>query len=195
MLAVLDPDDHPAWAGFLRDVHGRLPDLTGNPDRAATAEEAARRRPAAEIDRWVRVRDRQCVAPGCRQPAHGVDLDHTVDHALGGPSLTWNLGAWCRHDHRAKHVGGRHVEQPAPGWFEITTRAGARYTTRPPRIIEPLPAPRPGDPPRPLPAHETGLYDTDDDLDDECDTLHVPDPVVERGRPTTSLTLDEPPPF
>jgi hypothetical protein len=65
-----------------------------------------------------RTRDRRCVAPSCRRPGHGTDLGHPVDHAHGGPTLAWNLGAWCRHHHRAKHHGGWRVPQPA--------RAGAR---------------------------------------------------------------------
>ncbi|MEJ2890931.1 hypothetical protein WCD41_31075, partial [Actinomycetospora sp. OC33-EN06] len=62
----------------------------------------------------------------------------------------------CRHHHRAKHDAGWTITQPAPGHFQVTTRAGARYTTRPRRITDPLPAPHPAATglPRPLPLHE-----------------------------------------
>ncbi|WP_328305968.1 HNH endonuclease signature motif containing protein [Actinomycetospora sp. NBC_00405] len=142
-----------AWAPLLAELQQRLREVTsglGRPPREQ-AGDPARRRPRAEIDRWVRVRDRHCVAPGCRRPAHKADLDHTVDHALGGPTSPWNLGVWDRHHHRAKHHGGWRVRQPAPGRFEIRTRAGVRHTTLPKRILEPLPPPRPSTRPRPLP--------------------------------------------
>ncbi|WP_243417696.1 HNH endonuclease signature motif containing protein [Actinomycetospora cinnamomea] len=157
LLAALAPDDHGAWDGLLRELQRRLVEAVGSggpPDRAATAEQAARRRLLAEVDRWVRVRDRQCVVPGCRRPAHAGDIDHTVDHARGGPSVSWNAGVYCRRHHLAKHEGGWRVTQPSPGRFHITTRAGARHVVEPPRILQPLPAPRPAPHPRPLPERE-----------------------------------------
>ncbi|MDF2979121.1 MAG: endonuclease, partial [Actinomycetospora sp.] len=171
LLAALVPDDHGLWAPLLRELQKRLGELgpaaPDPPDRGVRPDDARHRRPSAEVDRWVRVRDRRCVAPSCRRPAHATDLDHTVDHALGGPTLSGNLGAWCRHHHRAKHHGGWRVEQPAPGRFLVTTRAGAAYEVRPARVLEPLPGPRPASTPRPLPAHERdaphGSGDEDDD--------------------------------
>ncbi|WP_433787466.1 DUF222 domain-containing protein [Actinomycetospora sp. CA-101289] len=169
--AALVPDDHGFWGPLLHELQARLGDLghaaPDAPDHGVDPDAARHRRPSAEVDRWVRVRDRRCVAPSCRRPAHAADLDHTVDHALGGPTLTGNLGAWCRHHHRAKHHGGWRVEQPAPGHFLVTTRAGAVYEVRPARILEPLPAPRPAPTPRPLPAHERDGPDAyTDPLDD-----------------------------
>ena len=153
------------------------------------------------MDRWVRVRDRHCVAPGCRRPAYASDLDHTLDHALGGPSLSWNCGVWCRHHHRTKHEGGWRVTQPAPGRFHITTRAGARHIVEPPRIIEPLPAPHPGDGPRPLPTHEA-LDPTDhEDDDDHPDDLEpslpqdAVDSTADTARRRGEALIDPPPPF
>lgn len=158
VLAALDPDDHPAWAPLLRELQHRAADLadrpTGPPDDHLRPEHARHRRPSAEVDRWIRVRDRHCVAPSCRRPAHSTDIDHTWDHARGGPTLTGNLGAWCPHHHHAKHDAGWRVSQPEPGRFVITTRAGVTYETHPKLIIEPLPAPRRALTPRPLPAHE-----------------------------------------
>jgi hypothetical protein len=151
--AALNPHEHEDWVPLLAELQQRLPEVTsrlGGPPREQ-AGDPARRRPRAEIDRWVRVRDRHCVAPGCRRPAHQADLDHTVDHALGGPTSPWNLGVWDRHHHRAKHHGGWRVRQPTPGRFEIRTRAGVHHTTLPKRILEPLPRPRPSARPRPLP--------------------------------------------
>ncbi|WP_433036806.1 hypothetical protein [Actinomycetospora sp. CA-053990] len=209
LLAALTPDDHGAWAPMLHELQRRLaadhpPDQPPGspPDHAATPAQARRRRPGAEVDRWVRVRDRHCVAPGCRRPAYASDLDHTLDHALGGPSLSWNCGVWCRHHHRTKHEGGWRVTQPSPGRFHITTRAGAHHIVEPPRITEPLPAPHPGDEPRPLPAHEAlDPADDENEDDDHPDDLEPSLPQHATGSTTDTAhrrgqaLIDPPPPF
>ena len=208
LLAALTPDDHGPWAPMVHELQRRLaPDQPPDqppacpPDHAVMPEQARRRRPSAEVDRWVRVRDRHCVAPGCRRPAYASDLDHTIDHALGGPSLSWNCGVWCRHHHRTKHEGGWRVSQPSPGRFHITTRAGARHIVEPPRITEPLPAPRPGDGPRPLPAPED-LHPEDDLHDDDLDDHLAPSLPPEAATSTADTAhrrgealIDPPPPF
>ncbi|WP_373695153.1 HNH endonuclease [Actinomycetospora aeridis] len=99
----------------------------------------------------MRARDRCCVAPACRRTAHGAEIDHTREHAAGGPTVTSNLGAWCSHHHRAKHHARWRVRQPRPGWFTIRTRAGVTHTTRPKKILTALPGPRYAAGPRPIP--------------------------------------------
>ena len=158
LLAALTPHDHGTWAPMLHELQHRLatdhpPDRPPGspPDHGVTPAQARRRRPGAEVDRWVRVRDRQCVAPGCRRPAYASDLDHTLDHALGGPSLSWNCGVWCRHHHRTKHEGGWRVTQPSPGRFHITTRAGAHHSSNHPASSNRSPHPTPATSPGPCP--------------------------------------------
>ena len=198
LLAALDPNDHPDWAPLLRELQQRLADLGrpgAPPDHNAGPEDWARRRPGAELDRWIRVRDRHCVAPWCRRPAHRADLDHTLAHARGGPTSSWNLGAWCTHDHRAKHHARWTVRQPSPGRFVIRTRAGITYTSHPKRITEPLPAPRPAATPRPLP--DDGWADDRTDTDDiDPDWFRK---LTKKTRPTattpTRSSYDDDPPF
>ncbi|PVZ07678.1 HNH endonuclease signature motif containing protein [Actinomycetospora cinnamomea] len=219
VLAALRPDEHGAWAPLLVELQHRLTELGGvaarsrPPDADTGPDQWARRRPGAEVERWVQVRDRHCLAPSCRRPAHRAELDHTRDHALRGPTASWNLGALCTHDHRAEHVAGWQLTQPAPGRFVIRTRAGITHTTEPRRVIEPLPAPRPAARPRPLP--DDGWNDDPWPDDDDPD----PDPPAEpvrritdnrnadrrttgrrrtptpTPRPTPTADLDDPPPF
>jgi hypothetical protein len=200
VLAALVPDDHGQWAPLLAELRQRLADLVPGvappPDADASADDLARRRPGAELDRWIRVRDRHCVAPSCRRPAHRADLDHTVAHGLGGPTSSWNLGAWCRHHHRAKHHAGWIVRQPTPGRFEIRTRAGLAATTSPRRVCEPLPEPRPTTQPRPLPAE--GGAPGGEDIDPGWFRTVAPRRAAAGPRtPATTTPLDDldPPPF
>ncbi|GAA4773234.1 hypothetical protein GCM10023200_02060 [Actinomycetospora chlora] len=197
LLAALDPRDHGAWAALLAELQRRLAELplAGGPPTATVAD-LYRRRPRVEIDRWTRVRDRCCVAPACRRRAQASDLDHTLDHAFGGPSLDWNLGVLDRHHHRAKHHGGWTVHQPAPGHFRWRTRAGIRHTTRPKKILQEPVAPRPAVRPRPLP--DDGPAWADDDHPDwrACYRRRTGLAEPQRTMPGPAVHPDgDPPPF
>ncbi|GAA4923317.1 uncharacterized protein DUF222 [Actinomycetospora succinea] len=206
LLAALNPDDHPRWALLLRELQARVADRahTGDlgrpPDADSGPDQWRRRRPGAEADRWTRARDRHCVVPWCRRAAHRAEIDHTRDHAHGGPTVTWNLGAWCTHDHRAKHHAGWTVRQPLPGWFVIRTRAGITHTTRAPTILRPLPGPRPARAPRPLP--DDGWPDHRPDDEDDWRRRFAAELGGTRAtrndpppRPPAALDPDGPPPF
>lgn len=104
-----------------------------------------RRRPTRTLIDRVTARDRTCRAPGCRAPASRIDLDHTVDHAHGGATTDRNLGALCRHHHRAKHRGGYQLRQPQPGVFHWTTPLGHHYRKTPDSADDPHPARTPTD--------------------------------------------------
>lgn len=90
-----------------------------------------RRRPAKTTADQVIARDRTCRAPGCRAPASRAELDHTIDHARGGPTHPGNLGALCRHHHRVKHHGRHRLHQYTPGHFHWTTPLGHHYLKTP----------------------------------------------------------------
>ena len=68
---------------------------------------------------------------------------HTVEHHRGGATRHGNLGGHCHHDHALKTRGGWTLSQPSPGEFHWTSRAGARYVTRPEPVLRDLPSPRP----------------------------------------------------
>ena len=90
-------------------------------------------RPSAELDRWMRARDRRCRLPGCRRRVpRGGELDHARPYPLG-PTSAGNLVGYCTTDHRGKHQapGWRHELEP-DGTLIVTTPTGLVAATSPP---------------------------------------------------------------
>ncbi|WP_433025650.1 DUF222 domain-containing protein [Actinomycetospora sp. CA-053990] len=201
LLAALTPDDHRTragdWAPLLTELRQRLGAGRDGPPTAGP-DDHLRRRPRAETDRWVRVRDRHCIVPACRRPAHRAELDHTIDHAQGGPSVHANLGVVDLHHHRAKHHAHWRIRQPSPGHFTIRTRAGVHHVTRHKKVLEPLPRPRPAARPRPLPADGPHAGpDTDDVSWRQTFLRRTAGPAPSGGTrtPPARNDTDDPPPF
>jgi PAS domain-containing protein len=90
-------------------------------------------RPSAELDRWMRARDRRCRFPGCRRRVpRGGELDHHRPYPAG-PTSAGNLAGYCTTDHRGKHQapGWRH-QLEADGTLTVTTPTGLVAVTTPP---------------------------------------------------------------
>ncbi|MGH3768995.1 MAG: HNH endonuclease signature motif containing protein, partial [Pseudonocardiaceae bacterium] len=138
---------HPGWARVLHGItsswHHR------DHARAALDQHPNRRFAHTALRRHIQIRDRNCIGPGCRRRAATADLDHTHDHAHGGPTITTNTGPTCPHDHTKKHQGGWTPTQPQASHFTWTSPLGQTYHTRGEPIIPdlPPPLPRPTDPP------------------------------------------------
>jgi hypothetical protein len=88
----------------------------------------------AAIDRYLRARDQHCRFPGCRLPAIRCEVDHTIDHALGGPTDARNLAHLCQRHHSMKQFTAWRVRQLADGVLEWTSPLGRTYTERPPSL-------------------------------------------------------------
>lgn len=97
--------------------------------------------PTEAMRRHLRARDRTCRFPGCRRPARRCEIDHTYDHARGGPTAITNLACLCATHHALKHpdVGPRwrwNARQHRDGTIVWTTPAGVEYSdTPPPRVM------------------------------------------------------------
>jgi hypothetical protein len=87
-------------------------------------------RPSRALADHVKARDVTCRFPGCRQPAHCCDTDHTVPFPEGSTEAD-NLGLLCRHHHRLKHETDWTVRQERSGRFVWTSPTGRRYVTKP----------------------------------------------------------------
>ena len=76
----------------------------------------------------IEQRDRVCVVPGCGI-ASGLEIDHLVPFAKGGPTSIENLQRLCKHHHRLKTTGRatltRWETQDGPrfGWLPRTSEA------------------------------------------------------------------------
>ena len=99
-----------------------------------------RYRPSAELRRFLRVRDERCRFPGCTQRPWRCDLDHTLDHALGGETRECNLAHFCRRHHTVKHATGWKVRQLGHGTLEWISLTGRRYIDRPPSLVQFVPS-------------------------------------------------------
>ncbi|NYJ08372.1 hypothetical protein [Petropleomorpha daqingensis] len=89
-------------------------------------------RPGAELDRFLRRRDRRCRFPGCRLPVSRGELDHFVRWPEGLTDVI-NLAGFCTGDHRGKHQapGFTHA-MTADGTLVVTTPSGITVSTEPP---------------------------------------------------------------
>ncbi|HDH25612.1 MAG TPA: HNH endonuclease [Actinobacteria bacterium] len=125
----------PVIADIARQVVGRQERaewrfVVTDPDTGLALHDGiTRRRPSVEQRRFVEIRDRTCVFPGCRMPAADCDLDHRDPYAQGGPTDPTNLAPLCRHDHRIRHHAGWTYRSLPNGGHEWTSRLGHRYTT------------------------------------------------------------------
>jgi hypothetical protein len=134
----------------------------------------------AALRRHVQMRDRTCVAPGCRRPARKADQDHTLEHRYGGRSIRANVGPLCDFHHAMKHEGGWELQQPEPGRFRWRSPLGQIYCTRGEPIAPDLPDP--------VPRADDGEDDTG-----RCRATREP---PDRVRPKTApAELDDLPPF
>ncbi len=118
------PTPKPHWAGA--DIVGAL---AQGFDAVAFHTDTYHRTTA--IDRHLRARDRHCRFPGCTTPATRCDIDHTHDHALGGPTTHTNLAHLCQRHHTQKHLTRWNVTQLPGGVLEWTSPTGRTYTDEP----------------------------------------------------------------
>jgi hypothetical protein len=143
-----DPDLDPGlaqWAGVLAEMAAAWADR--DQLRARLAAHPRARFARGALADHVRIRDRNCVGPGCTRPARRSDLDHTRDHGRGGQTVEANIGPACRRHHPDKDRGWG-LTQPEPGVFVWVSPLGRTYRTRGepvrPDIPDPDPAPENG---------------------------------------------------
>ncbi len=86
--------------------------------------------PPPDLVDYVVARDRWCVFPGCGQPAHRCQLDHTKAYP-DGPTSSTNLAPLSGPHHNAKTDGKWRLEQPQPGRFRWHSPTGHMYDTEP----------------------------------------------------------------
>ena len=94
--------------------------------------------PSAVLATFIRCRDMTCRFPGCDEPAHVCDIDHTIAYPAG-PTQASNLKCLCRKHHLLKTFGGWHDQQWPDGTVVWTSPHGQRYTTHPgSRLLFPI---------------------------------------------------------
>jgi len=126
----------PIDAATARELAGHAPSFTRllvHPVSSAVLDvDRTTYRVPADLKRWLAVRDRTCVFPGCGVRASRADIDHTVDWQHGGQTRADNLAHLCRHHHRLKHHTRWTLRQTPERPREWTSPTGEVRTTDPP---------------------------------------------------------------
>jgi hypothetical protein len=149
--ALEDPDTPPEWRPVL--VHllrysAKITELAirrreqMEHDPALAAAEAGRRMPRADLRRLLEMKARLCIGVHCTRPAHGSEIDHTLEHGKGGPTEEANLAPACGHDHDLKTKGGWRLDRVGEDRFEWTSRLGRRYPVTVQPMLDDFPEPR-----------------------------------------------------
>ncbi|WP_028657134.1 HNH endonuclease signature motif containing protein [Nocardioides sp. J54] len=81
--------------------------------------------------RRVQLRDHTCRFPGCTVKATRCDLDHSVEHARGGPTCPCNLVPLCRRHHRAKTFSLWRYVTIQPGHYLWMSPNGRHFLVSP----------------------------------------------------------------
>jgi hypothetical protein len=183
-----------AWSGVIAEITAKTCTARRGPP---TGDQTARL-PGAALRRWIHVRHRHCVFPGCRAPAHRGDADHSVQHARGGATVENNLTPPCRHDHRLRHDGGWTLKQTGPGHVTWTSRLGHTYHRQPPPgLLADLPDPMPivaqDDDPDPYPGSTPSWWEPDPASCLEPELPPPPPPPPAPPPPPPSDDSDVPP--
>jgi hypothetical protein len=130
VLEVSDLLPGPATRATDTDLQTWLDQLTHLPQQIGVPAGSAGYQPSPRLRRYVAARDRQCVFPGCPQPAERADLDHRIPYPRGSTDPD-NLHALCRRHHRAKQAIFT-VDRLPDGTTQWTTRGGWTFD-RPPQ--------------------------------------------------------------
>jgi hypothetical protein len=134
------------WAPVLADITAQYADRA-----RILAQLDARpgdRFPHTALNRYLCIRDRTCVWPGCRRSATNSQIDHTRDYADGGPTIQVNTAPLCARHHLYKTAGVWKMRQTRPGVFEWISPLGRTYRTQA-EPLNPPPTPPAASPPAP----------------------------------------------
>lgn len=119
-----------------------------------------RYRPSEDLRRTLRVRDEHCRFPGCRQPAHRTDADHSLAAADGGPTSLDNMALLCRRHHVMKHAAAWTITHQGNGILKWTSPSGRTYIDTPTPTLRFFPTgpdpDNPGEPDDPREPNEPG---------------------------------------
>ena len=149
---------HAARPAAGRQNRGHREDRADPPPRRRRTTAAATSRTAV-LATFIRCRDMTCRFPGCDEPAHHCDLDHTIAYPTG-PTQASNLKCLCRKHHLLKTFGGWHDQQLPDGTVVWTSPHGQTYTTHPgsrllfPPLCKPTAPRQSRERTAPIPAHQ-----------------------------------------
>lgn len=98
-----------------------------------------RYRPTEAQRRYLDARDLRCRFPGCTQPSHRCDNDHTIEYSRGGPTDVRYLASECKRHHPLRHASEWIIIARADGVFDWIDPDGRHYRDRPAPTVGFLP--------------------------------------------------------
>ena len=118
-----------------RQIASKVPSLQRvitDPIRSTVLDIDRRAYPAAaDLKRWLEVRDESCRFPGCGVNVSRSELDHTVAWADGGATKDDNLAHLCRKHHHLKHETAWSLAQLPHGVLRWVSPLGRIHYTHP----------------------------------------------------------------
>lgn len=90
--------------------------------------------------RAIRFRDDTCVWPGCHLPGEWSEIDHAIEHAMGGTTSVQNGRFLCVRHHHLRHKGWQVVYDTETGECSVTNPDGFTFSDDPdppPRAASP----------------------------------------------------------
>jgi len=132
------PGEIPGWGPVIADVLRQIIDESPDGEwRFGICDQdwllgavTTRRRPSTAQQRYVEVRDPECVFPTCRFDSIQSDLDHQHPWAHHHRTTIQELEPLCRYHHRQKH-GNWKLSRTRAGTYTWTSPLGHTYTTGP----------------------------------------------------------------
>jgi len=132
------PGEIPGWGPVIADVLRQIIDQSHDGEwRFGIRDQdwllgavTTRRRPSTAQQRYVEVRDPECVFPTCRFDSIQSDLDHQHPWAHHHRTTIQELEPLCRYHHRQKH-GNWKLSRTRAGTYTWTSPLGHTYTTGP----------------------------------------------------------------
>ena len=133
-IELVDPAQYRTWHPVLVELAERMANPKPLPD------DSHRRMPGRRLRRAIELDKPRCIGVGCGRSSRRSEIDHRIDHALGGPTVDINLEPACGRDHGLKTKAGWTLHTWKNNGYRWCTPLGRHYIVSVSAVIEKIPA-------------------------------------------------------